>query len=217
MDAARVGLICVFAVAISAQPSFFREAEIDVLGGIAYGETSAKLDYTNRPRYIALHFDGRAGDTVDIKIDSINGQAMAALTDSRYKPIVSNFGSHIVTTLPAGPEPYPNRYFIVIQEERRNPATFQVTLNKVAAGATGAGYLTCSADSDCVAVPREGCCRNGYKDAVNKDRIAEYRRANACKFANPMCPQFIVNDTRVARCNSASHQCEMTVVETSPR
>lgn len=173
--------------------------------------TSDKLGYSSKSPYLAVHFEGRPGDSVDIKIDSTDGQAMAALTDSRYKPIVTNFGSHVTAVLPPSADPYPTEYFIIFQEVRRNPATFTVSLSKVGvnSGAAGADYLTCNADTDCVAVPREGCCRNGYKDAVNKNKIDLYRAANRCKQTNPMCTQMIVEDRRVAQCNAVSHQCEM--------
>src|ERR1700682_2561658 len=120
-------LVPVFvAVALFGQPAFFRDEAVSVVGDLQYGQTSTKIEHTNKPPYVALYFDGHTGDVVDVKITSINGQAMAALTDSHYKPIVSNFGSHVTAVLTPGPEPYPNRYFIVIQEERRHPATFTV-------------------------------------------------------------------------------------------
>ena len=182
-----------------------------MVGELRYGQTSEKLQYSSRSPYLALHFEGQPGDDVDIKIDSTDGQAMAALTDSRYKPIVSNFGSHVTAVLPPSADPYPTEYFIIFQEVRRNAAMFTVSLTKVGVKSEGtaADYLTCNADTDCVAVPREGCCHNGYKDAVNKSKIGSYRAANHCKLTNPMCTQMIVDDRRVAQCNGVSHQCEM--------
>src|SRR5258708_3468603 len=65
-----------------------------------------------------------------------------------------------------------------------------------------AKITACSADSDCVAVPRGGCCNNGYLEAVNKHHTRAYANSTKCT-ANPrpMCPQFLVHDTRVAQCN----------------
>ena len=199
-----------------AQPAFFRDEQVKVVGEIHYGQTSDKIDYTDKPLYRAVYFEGHAGDRVDIKVTSINGQALAALTDSRYKPIQSNFGSHLVTVLPASAEPYPDRYFVVIQEERRRPGTFTVTLEKTGTNpsAAAADYVTCSEDSQCIAVPKAGCCHNGIKEAVNRDKVDAYRAANTCKITHPICPQFMVDDRRVAHCNLTSHQCEM--VESLP-
>jgi hypothetical protein len=117
----------------------------------------------------------------------------------------------VVAVLPPSSDPYPNQYFIVMQEERRNPATFTVTLQKTGENAAAAqlDYLTCKVDSDCITVPKAGCCNNGYKDAVNKDKIDSYRAANTCKIKNVVCAQVIVNDRRLAQCNRTSHQCEM--------
>lgn len=198
------------ALAAVGQPSFFRDTEVKVVGEVQYGQTTDRLQYDAHPRYYAVHFDGKSGDKIDIKVTSINGQAMAALTTSDYKPVVSTFASHIAAVLPPSAEPYPNRYFIVVQEERQNPATFTITLSKIGSDSAAAtDYLACKVDSDCVAVPKEGCCHDGLKDAVNKNAIDAYRTANACKLKNPICPQFIMNDKRVARCNVSTRQCEM--------
>jgi len=199
--------------ALLGQPTYFRDEEVKVVAEVQYGQTSPNIDYTDKPRYRAVHFDGHAGDHVDIRVESINGQAMSALTDSQYKPIISNFGSHIATVLPPGAEPYPNRYFVIFQEERRHPATFTVTVQKEGAkpadAAAAPDYLACQVDSDCIAVAKAGCCNNGYKAAVNKDRVDAYRAANACKIEHPICPQYIIDDHRVAHCNTTAQQCEM--------
>lgn len=208
-------LAALAAAGLVGQPAYFRDEEVKVVAEVQYGQTSPVIEYTGKPRYLGVHFDGHAGDHVDIRVESINGQAMSALTDSQYKPIISNFGSHIATVLPPGAEPYPNRYFVIFQEERRHPAAFTVVVQKEgdkpaeAAGAPATDYLACKVDSDCIAVAKAGCCNNGYKAAVNKDRVDAYRAANACKTEHPICAQFIVDDHRVAHCNTTALQCEM--------
>jgi len=208
-----------FGVITFAQPTYFGDEQVKVVGEIHYGQTSDKIEYTDTPRYRAIYFEGQPGDKVDIKVTSINGQALAVLTDSRYKPIVSNFGSHVTTVLPPSSEPYPNRYFVLLQEERRRPGTFTVTLDKTGTNraAASADYLTCSDDAECIAVPKAGCCGNGYKEAVNKNRVDSYRAANTCKIAHPVCPQVIIDDNRVAHCNRTSHQCELVQPSASPQ
>jgi len=205
-----------FSSTLFGQPTYFRDAKVSVVQELQYGQTSDKLEYTGKPAYLAVHFQGRPGDKVDIKVGSINGQAMSALTDSDYKPIVSNFGSHVTATLPVSALPSPYEYYVIFQEEHQNPATFTVTVQKTGddPAASKADYVACNMDSDCAAVSREGCCHNGYKDAVNKDKIDSYRQANACKMKNAMCPQFLIEDRRAAVCNATSHQCEMQEPDT---
>ena len=72
------------------------------------------------------------------------------------------------------------------------------------------GKITaCSADADCVAVPQGGCCNNGYLAAVNKHRVKAYEASTKCTaHPRPMCPQFLVHDTRIAACSTAG-KCEM--------
>jgi len=198
------------------QPSYFRDVRVSVVQELQYGQTSDKLEYTGKPAYLAVHFQGHPGDKVDIRVESINGQAMSALTDSEYKPIVSNFGSHVTATLPPSALPSPYEFYVIFQEERQNPATFTVTVRKTGddPAASKADYVSCNMDSECVAVPREGCCHNGYKDAVNRDKLDSYRQANTCKIKNVMCPQFLIDDKRTPVCNATSHQCEMQEPDT---
>ena len=72
-------------------------------------------------------------------------------------------------------------------------------------------FFSCNADSDCIAVPRAACCNNGYKEAVNKHKTRQYADANVCTQPQ-ICPLFLINDTRVAECNTASKKCEMVAV-----
>jgi hypothetical protein len=77
-------------------------------------------------------------------------------------------------------------------------------------GGLAVQYRSCQADADCVAVPRAGCCHNGWKEAVNVSQKEAYEQDNACQSTRrPICPMFIVRDTRVARCDVPSHLCEM--------
>ena len=71
-------------------------------------------------------------------------------------------------------------------------------------------YRACSSDADCVAVRRAGCCYNGWQEAVAATQAAAYSQAYACtRTRRPACPMYIVRDTRVARCDAASHLCTM--------
>ena len=77
-------------------------------------------------------------------------------------------------------------------------------------GGLAAQYRSCQADADCIAVPRAGCCHNGWKEAVNASQKDAYEQANACASTRrPICPMFMVRDTRVARCDMQLHLCEM--------
>jgi hypothetical protein len=74
----------------------------------------------------------------------------------------------------------------------------------------------CKVDADCVAVPRGGCCDNGWKEAVNKHHVKAYANATKCALhPPPLCPMYIVNDTRVPRCDAATHRCTMVAVDTA--
>lgn len=67
----------------------------------------------------------------------------------------------------------------------------------------------CQTDADCVAVEKAGCCPNGYLVAVNKDEVDAYAATYACTARSPICPTYVVQDTRVAQCDFQAHQCRM--------
>lgn len=94
------------------------------------------------------------------------------------------------------------------------PATSQDAAASETGSADAAGlpaqYRTCRADADCLAVPVVACCPHGYLTAVNPSQKDAYERDYACtKTPRPMCPMFRVRDTRVARCDTSVHLCDM--------
>jgi hypothetical protein len=80
------------------------------------------------------------------------------------------------------------------------------------AGGAPARFRACSADADCVAVPRVGCCHNGWNEAVAASQKDAYRASFVCPEAHPICAMFIVRDTRVPQCDPAAHLCALRTV-----
>jgi len=79
----------------------------------------------------------------------------------------------------------------------------------ISAGAASAQYRGCKQDSDCVAVPRVGCCNNGWLEAVSATQKDAYAKSFVCPTSHPICPMFIVRDTRTPKCDAGSHLCTM--------
>ncbi len=73
-----------------------------------------------------------------------------------------------------------------------------------------AQFRACKQDGDCVTVDRVGCCHNGWKVAVNATQKDAYTKSFTCPDPRPICPMFIVHDTRVAKCDAGSHLCVMS-------
>src|SRR5277367_1977951 len=71
-----------------------------------------------------------------------------------------------------------------------------------------AGVYTCKVDSDCVAISKGGCCPEGWKVAVNKGKITTYEASHTCD-EKTICPLFVVDDTRVAECDTDTNKCVM--------
>jgi hypothetical protein len=72
-----------------------------------------------------------------------------------------------------------------------------------------ARFRSCKADADCVAVPRVGCCHNGWNEAVAASQKGAYAASFTCPEAHPICAMFIVRDSRVPVCDGATHLCTL--------
>jgi hypothetical protein len=74
-------------------------------------------------------------------------------------------------------------------------------------GQTGA-IFTCTYDSDCVAVPKSGCCDNGFMEAVNQASVEAYKVSFTCA-TKQVCPLFRIVDNRAPHCTRDTHKCEL--------
>jgi len=90
------------------------------------------------------------------------------------------------------------------------PSSETVSHTGQASTAADPAFTACTSDDDCVAIQQAapGCCNNGWLVAVNTSSIEAYEDANTC--TGPLiCPQYIVNDTRVASCDATSSLCTL--------
>ena len=67
---------------------------------------------------------------------------------------------------------------------------------------------SCAKDSDCVAISKGGCCPEGWNVAVNKHHVKSYEASHVCN-EETICPLYVIDDTRVAECNTSKGKCEM--------
>jgi hypothetical protein len=72
-----------------------------------------------------------------------------------------------------------------------------------------ARFRACNGDADCLAVPRVGCCHNGWKEAVAASQQDAYAASFVCPEAHPICAMFLVRDTRVPVCDAATRLCTL--------
>ncbi len=73
-----------------------------------------------------------------------------------------------------------------------------------------ARFRGCRADTDCVAVPRVGCCHNGRMEAVAASQKDAYSASFVCPEAHPVCPMFLIRDTREPRCDGTTGLCTLS-------
>jgi hypothetical protein len=172
--------------------------KMKIVGDLDYGD-SKSVKYHNPPRYAALTFTGGGGDSVSVTINSNDGYPTAWILDARFKTVAHNEGYDAMTATLASS----GVFYIVLRDLSEQDATFKVKL-----AGQAADFYSCKTDSDCVAISQGGCCPNGWLVAVNKSDVKAYDAANVCA-SQPICPLYVIDDTRVAECNTGSGKCEM--------
>lgn len=151
-----------------------------------------------------LRFTGERGDHIDVWARSHKGDAVAFVLDDNDDVLAANddadeggSDAHLVATLPAA-----GTYWIAVRDYGYAAIAVDVSLG-------GTGVFTCKLDTDCVAVPKAGCCDNGWREAVNKSEVETYESLHTCAEASPVCSHLQVHDTRIAVCSNATQRCEL--------
>ncbi len=119
-----------FACGLSLSAESFPPAQVNILGDIEYGQTSATLDCTGQPRYCALVFNGHGGDRVEVTVKGGDGKAFVAFADGSLTELARG-AARLVLKLP-GTGPDPITYYIVFSDPNRKSAQFTVILKKLA-------------------------------------------------------------------------------------
>lgn len=168
---------------------------------LAYGD---KASLKTLGGYAWVRFHGDLGDRVDVWARSHKGDAVAFVLDDNDDVLAADddadegvSDAHLVATLPAT-----GTYWIAVRDYAYAAIAIDVSLG-------GEGVFSCQADTDCIAVPKTGCCANGWREAVNRSEVETYETLYVCAEANPSCPRLQVQDARAAGCNLATHKCEM--------
>lgn len=177
---------------------------ISVVASLEYGESSGSLFYTDPPRYLAVHFEGQAGDPVSARVDALgsgdpttwlldaSGQVVAANDDESQ----SSLSSHIEAVLTQS-----GAHFVVFRDYWNEDGYFEVSLD----GDSADDMFSCQTDSDCAKV-EAGCCPVGEWIAVRGDRLLDYRDSLECP-SNPVCPLVpILDHGETAVCASGTCQ-----------
>lgn len=121
----------------------------EIVGTIAFGQTSDPIAYASPPRYRALRFQGAAGDHVEAWIRSADGDAVAFLVDASFKSIARNDDADATTkdARLAAKLRSSGEHYVVFRERDLEPATFTVALAKVPAPPPVPGE-SCSAPNE---------------------------------------------------------------------
>jgi hypothetical protein len=179
-----------------------------IVGSLSYGQTSALVQYANPPRYRIFKFAADAGDEIDVRVTSTNGDAMVWVLDDSFAVLgfnddaaPSTLNARVKLVVP----PHPSRtHYIFFRDYDSLPASFRVRLDGIAAG--------CAVDADCAMV-EAGCCSVGNWTAVPKDEVAAFEASKNCG-PNPICPLVpIVDRGEQAICDVDVRQCEVALPE----
>ena len=184
---------------------------IQLVASLGYGETTSALYYQDPPRYLAVHFDGTAGDTVSARVNALDGgDPVAWLIDGAGEVHASNddestssLDSLMETTLVAtGP------HYVLFRDYYLESGLFSVAID--GSSDDGGDWLSCNTDSDCVRV-EAGCCSVGDWIGIRGDSAAAYHSSLECP-ANPVCPLVpILDHGETAICDNNSNTCEVVL------
>jgi hypothetical protein len=101
----------------------------EIVGTIAYGQTTLPFNYTGNPRYQALQFTGQTGDAVNAFVRSTNGHARAWLLAADFSNIAYSVSdgtqtdAQVTATLPSA-----GTYYIAWRDYFLENASFLVQL-----------------------------------------------------------------------------------------
>ena len=140
----------------------------------------------------------------------IHSDSWGAGTSGQYTSDDANadtLDSEIKVTLPANASA---THYVVVRDYAYANAKFTVELEGTPATPV---WASCNVDADCKAVPANGCCHNGRMEAVNKKHVKDYTSSFTCPQTNPICPMYIMLDTRQPECNNNTHTCEMVAID----
>ena len=180
--------------------------QMQIVGSLDYGQTSAAISYKNPPRFRAFKFAGGQADRVIVDVRATNGgDAMAWVLDDSFNVVASNddaaegvYDSHIEVVLPAHAS---RTHYVVFRDYNYKAKRFTVELQGTS------GIVACTRDSDCQKITA-GCCNRSWTAIANgMDDL--YQASLECP-EGLMCPLMMIQDTNdVAQCNSQTNACEL--------
>lgn len=107
----------------------------EIVGTLAYGETSGPIQYTEDPTYRAFAFEGAKGDEIEIDVHADSADARAWLLAPNFRTLKwnddassSTRDSHVTHELTQT-----GKHYIAFREKNYEEATFTVSLKKKAA------------------------------------------------------------------------------------
>jgi hypothetical protein len=107
----------------------FKVDDVNVVGDLKYGQTSAPVECSGAPSYCAFVFNGQGDDRIEVDVGSVDGKAFVAIADGALAELTSGTNRVIFTLPKRGPEP--EAYYIVFRDRESKPRRFTVALKKL--------------------------------------------------------------------------------------
>jgi hypothetical protein len=177
-----------------------------IVGSIEYGEVLGGIAYRYPPRYRIVKFAADAGDRIDLRVRSLDGDPMAWILDDDLSLLgynddasSSTLNARVRLEIPAHPS---RTHYVVVREYHHADATFQIELGGDPAG--------CLRDTDCAMV-EAGCCDVGDWTAVPVDEVEAFEAAKGCD-PEAVCPLIpIVYRGEQAICQGETRTCAIAL------
>ncbi len=125
----RVTLLSLFATVAILVGENFKADDVNVVGDLKYGQTSAPVECSGVPSYCAFVFNGQADDRIQVDVSSVDGKAFVAIADGALAELTTGT-NRVVFSLPTrGPDA--ETYYIVFCDSEGKPRQFMVALKKL--------------------------------------------------------------------------------------
>jgi hypothetical protein len=125
----RVTFLSLFATVAILAGENFNVDDVNVVGDLKYGQTSAPVECSGVPSYCAFVFNGQGDDRIQVDVSSVDGKAFVAIADGALAQLTSGTNRVLFSLPRRGPDA--ETYYIVFRDRESKPQRFTVALKKL--------------------------------------------------------------------------------------
>jgi hypothetical protein len=115
-----------FATVVILAGQNFKVDDVNVVGDLNYGQTSAPVECSRVPSYCAFVFNGHGDDRIEVDVSSADGKTFVAIADGALVQLTSGTNRVLFSLPRKGPDA--ETYYIVFRDPDNKAQRFTVAL-----------------------------------------------------------------------------------------